>query len=385
MARHPRSVPRRKWARRLPLMFRRILPLLLALAIVALSTIAFGQPHSRTIVLISTPSEPIDMDRLQETLAAHMSDLDASITVQAVMDLPGDPETRKDVARALIQKTHALCAAWVAPEGETLMLLVSESGAEQMLSRSLSSRPDNVDQVYDAAASIIRAALTPWFYTDDAPPLIPPGETSAAQRPPASESDQSVETETDDASPRTDDQNAKGQFTLSGGYTLDGDFSGTVSHGGTFGLGVLLFQRLLLAADLSIFQAADMNIPEEDIRLLRLPLHLKAALFVNLSRRVLLGIGAALAFDIARVRGADETAAPESIQRMRVGFSPSLLFRIFPIPRLSIDLRSDVDIFGEDHHYRWNGETVLTNGRAHVGGTLGVSFYFPASAPELKR
>ena len=393
-------------------MLRTILPLLLGLAAILPAASARSEQRSRTVVLISAPSEPIDMDRLQETLLAHMSDLDVEVIVRAVMDLPADPETRKDVARALIQDEHALSAVWVAPEEETLMLLVSDRGTEQILSRSLARHLDNEDQVYDAAASIVRAALTPWFYSDDSPPPEAPPTSTSRSRSASIFGDSSDSRNERDSASNTDESGAgnndsnrsdaesrqtagtvssrgrhrpKAHFVLRGAYALDGDLSGGLSHGGALGMGALLFRRLLLSADLSIFQAADMGIPEQNIRLLRLPFRLQAALFVNLSRRVLLGIGAALVLDIARVRGADESAAPEEIQRVRIGFSPNLLLRVFATPRFTVDLQSGVDIFNEDHHYRWNYETVLTNGRTHVGGTLGMTFYFPAAPLEVKR
>ena len=360
--------------------------LLLVLAATLLSSGARCQQRSIAVVLISAPSEPLDMDRLQDTLQAHMSDLDAEVAVRAVMDLPSDPETQKDVARALIREAHALSAIWVAPQNDTLMLLVSDHGTEQMLSRSLSRRPDDSDQVYDAAASIVRAALIPWFSSDDSPPPEPPSAvTTPLRKSSALENEQDVTARSGSKTAPRAHRGPTAQLALRGAYALDGDLSDAISHGGDIGAGVFLFGQLLLSADLSIFQAEDLDIPEHDIRLLRLPIRIQAALFVNLSRHVLFGIGAALVLDIERIRGADESSAPDDIQRVRIGFSPSLLLRVFPSPRFSIDLQSGVDIFGEDHHYRWDNETVLTNGRTHTGGTIGVTFYFPASAQEVNR
>ncbi len=322
----------------------------------------------RTVLLISAPGAPMDIDRLRDTLDAHMSDLDATITLRPLEDLPEDRETQVDAARALLQENpDARAAVWLDAHGARLMILIRDRATVQLIERPLDTDTEDDDQRCDAAAAVVRAALTPWFSAEET------AESAPAPAPKPTAPPTSDTTTTPDRHPHA----GRMRTELLAAYTLDLNLEGHPASGGAVRAGLLLVDRFLLGVNLRLLAPLDMSIPEHHISLFRLPLTLIAAVVFR-AGSVVLGVQLGWTFDIARVLGADESAAPEPIQRTRMGFSPSGIIRYLLGRRSSIDLTLGVDIFGEPYHYRWDGAIVLTNGTLHPFGLLGVSFDLPA-------
>ena len=332
-------------------------------------------PSSKTVILIACPKERFEIDRLRDAIDAHMSDLGAQVLVKAVLDMPSDLETQLDVARALLRETAGTSAVWIEYGSDTLMLLVKDQNSEQILGHPIDERLKNSDQIYDAAASMVRAALTPWFSADEKEPSVEKKTSRQDQTEPTKPV----------PPPRAEIQKERRvRFQARAAYVLVANLEGPLSNGGAIGAGIVLIEKLLFGVDLRMLQSADMDVTDTDVRLLRLPLTLKTGLSFK-TGPLTLGIEAGLTFDIAHVVGIDEADAPEPIQRMRLGFSPGGFLRYFPVSWMSIDLHAGVDIYQEPYHYRWNGAVVFTNGKIQPNGALGLSFYLPRAQRELKR
>ncbi len=326
--------------------------------------------EQKTVLLVEGPKERIDMNRLKEAALAHMSDLDAKVEVKTVIDMPTDPKTRLETMRALLGETQALAVVWIEYESDNLMLLVSESGTEQMLTQAFPGRLNDEEQILDAAAAVIRSALTPWFASDE-PEAAPLSVDTRTQ-----ETESKANTEGNGRRVQKHPAPRLPRAAVFGGYALAVNLDDAPQSGGSIGADVGAFRYARLGIDFRIFQPASMNVEHRDIRLLRM-LPAPWVGFCPTFGAASLCLKAKLIFDIDRVLGANPDEAPSRVNRMRLGFSPSVSIRYRPLSQFGIDLEIGADFFGEPYHYRWNGEIVFTNGRIQPTASLCLSFLFP--------
>jgi hypothetical protein len=364
-------------------------------AAVFVATFIFMSPASvnaskKTIVLIEGPQERFDMNRLHDTVQAHMSDFNAKVVMRSVVDLPQDLETQLDVARALLRESASFAAVWIDYDSNNLMLLVSDHGTEQILTQSMAGHIDDKEQIVDAAAAVVRAALTPWLTSEEPVSSVSPAkeqaskEDSRRKNPPEESSKDSPRSALRSSQNSESVRSATPRFSIFGGYTLSVNLEGTPLNGGLVGAEAGTVRFLHLGIDLRIFQTADMHIEDRDVRLFRM-LPSPWAGFCPIFGATMLCLKAKITFDIGRVLGLDESDAPPSFNRTRIGFSPSVFIRYRPMEWMGIDAEVGADIFGEPYHYRWNGEVVFTNGQYQPGASLCVSFLFPSKKKELRK
>ncbi len=344
--------------------------ILLMLCITGFVPVVQGSDNPNIIVLIEGKNDKIDMKRLKDSVDAHMSDLNALVILRRLEEIPENSDTQFDVMRTLASDENALAVVWMEPKSDNIMMMVSDRKTEQSFSRSLSEHTASVERVYDAAASMVRAALTPWFYSDD-------NEQGFSKNSPLDDvlkkDVSSTAVKPQPAVDNKDNKQRRAAFFAS--YAFSKDIGGVFLSGAAIGLGAITVKYLEFELLLRLFQPADLNLADQDARLFRLPLTIRIKGLLT-KRRFMLGLSAGVTFDFARVLGIDEENTQGKIHSYRPGFSFSVLTGYYFVDWLRFDLQGGMDIFRDVYEYHYQNAAVFTNGAQQISGIFGLTFLF---------
>ncbi|MCP4680437.1 MAG: hypothetical protein GY854_34125 [Deltaproteobacteria bacterium] len=293
-------------------------------------------------------------------MAAHLSDLDASVELKVVSDMPSGVPAQVQTAREATTPDQVIAAVWIETTNDEFYIYVSDRGSERILLQTLPHSPDGWDAECDAIATLVRSALTPWLAAEasDEPEPVP-AESPESERPPKT--------------PTQDTPESPVRMIVAAGYSITGlSFEkGPLLSSGRLSMGARLLRRLEIDLTVLISEPADMK--TEGIRLIRTPVEL-GALAIWPVDRFDLGVRAGLALDFTHVRGIDISKAPDDTDSVNVGFTPSFVFRYYTLNWLALWMDVGIYIFKRNKHYAWNDEPVLTYGRVQPRLTAGLTF-----------
>jgi hypothetical protein len=325
------------------------------------------------VVLLAERADAEKIAVLASALEAQLSDFGAAVETRQVEHLSNELPQQVKIARA--EAGGALSVVWLANAGGEFFIFVADRSSEKILVQSLPRSSEGWESACDAIATLVRSALRPWLTADPAAEA-PPLRAEPPARPPLVPAPAPAPAPTA-PSPKTPRVSAI-RAVVTAGYAvaLVDPGRGEVAHSAALGLGALLGAHLEIDLSLRAFSALPLDVPDADLRFVRLPIALSATGLMAFGR-VSIGLGLGLVVDVTRVRGIPPSQEADGTAFTNVGIAPVVVARVRLVDWLAAYASVGADIFFRERRYRWDGETVLVYRRAQPGASIGLALLLP--------